>query len=68
MSAVLGDKAWTAEVDAMRAAIAENQTARLLAEARADELQAQVELLEEQGLRHRRERQTPRRVQFTVPI
>ena len=53
MSAVLGDRAWTAEVDAMRTAIAENQTARLLAEARADELQAQVELLEEQGLRHR---------------
>ena len=62
MSAALTDKALTAEMDAMRAALAEDETARLLAEARTEELKAQVELLKEQGLRHRHERQTPRRV------
>ena len=49
----------TAEVDALRAALAENETARLMAEARADELQSQVELLEEQGLRLRLHKPPP---------
>lgn len=49
----------TAEVDALRAALAENETARLIAEARADELQAQVEMLEEQGLRLRLHKPPP---------
>ena len=38
---------------ALRATLAEMETARMLAEARADELAAQVRLLEEQGLRLR---------------
>lgn len=41
------------EVDALRTALGEQELARLRAEARADELQAQVRLLEEQGLRLR---------------
>ena len=40
-----------AEAETLRAALAEMETARMLAEARADELAAQVRLLEEQGLR-----------------
>ena len=42
-----------AEAEALRATLAEMETARMLAEARADELAAQVRLLEEQGLRLR---------------
>ena len=40
-------------IDALRAALAEQEMRRLMAEARCDELQAQVRLFEEQGLRLR---------------
>ena len=49
----LGAASATAEPEALRVALAEQELARMRAEARADELQAQVRLLEEQGLRLR---------------
>ncbi|KAL1524275.1 hypothetical protein AB1Y20_019178 [Prymnesium parvum] len=48
-----------AEMHAMRTALGEQELARMRAEARADELQAQVRLLEEQGLRLRLHRPPP---------
>ena len=41
------------DVHALRAALAEQEMLKLMAEARSDELQAQVRLFEEQGLRLR---------------
>eukprot|EP00326_Haptolina_ericina_P027866 CAMPEP_0181176272 /NCGR_PEP_ID=MMETSP1096-20121128/4539_1 /TAXON_ID=156174 ORGANISM="Chrysochromulina ericina, Strain CCMP281" /NCGR_SAMPLE_ID=MMETSP1096 /ASSEMBLY_ACC=CAM_ASM_000453 /LENGTH=157 /DNA_ID=CAMNT_0023264345 /DNA_START=1 /DNA_END=474 /DNA_ORIENTATION=+ len=49
----LGVASAHAEVGALRAALGEQEVGRMVAEARADELQAQVRLLEEQGLRLR---------------
>jgi len=42
-----------ADVNALRAAVAEQEMARMMAEARADELHAQMKLLEERALRRR---------------
>lgn len=67
----LGAASSHAKADALRAALGEQEIARMRAEARADELQAQVQMLEEQGLRLRlhqpppisqHERQKPVRV------
>ena len=48
-----GAAAAAPDVATLRAALAEQEMARLMAEARCDELQSQVRLLEEQGLRRR---------------
>lgn len=49
----MGAASMVGSVDSLRAALAEQEMARMMAEARADELQSQVRLLEEQGLRVR---------------
>ena len=48
-----GKGAAAADITAMRASLAEQEMRRMVAEARCDELQAQVRLFEEQGLRLR---------------
>ena len=47
------------DVSALRIAVAEQEMARMMAEARADELHVQVRLLEEQSLRWRLHPQSP---------
>ncbi len=41
------------EIEALRTAVAEQEMGKMVAEARVDELQAQIRLMEEQGLRQR---------------